>query len=172
MNTVRKWSKFRISSVRRGGTYTNHLALRMGAAKLLLSLVYGIIRLLSLDFILKTSTRFVFGLALNSEGKYLLFTFKEKNAKLLSFKMLLIEERICSSPVSFLYTKYLSFSKQCSSALETGDRFVVADLKHISFPISIFLIYFNLKENKLLFLFMCLNQSQNWSPLFVRNIEK
>jgi hypothetical protein len=77
----------------------------------------------------------VFGAALNSKGKYLLLTFKEKNAKLLLFKKLLTEERIHSLPVSFLYTKYLSFSKQCSSTLETGDYFVVADLKHISFAI-------------------------------------
>jgi len=103
----------------------------MGAAKLLLSLVYGIILLFTLDFILKTSTRFVFCTALNSKGKYLLLTFKEKNAKLLLFKKLLTEERIRSVSVSFLYTKYLSFSKQCSLALETGDCFVVADIKHI-----------------------------------------
>jgi len=68
----------------------------MGAAKLLLSLAYGVISLFTSGFILKTSTRLVFGTALNSEGKYLLFTFKEKNAKLLLFKMLLTEERICS----------------------------------------------------------------------------
>jgi len=79
----KKKSKIKISSVRRGGTYTNQLALRMGAAKLLLSLVYGIISLFTLDFILKISTRFVSCIALNSKGKYLLLTFKEKNAKLL-----------------------------------------------------------------------------------------
>ena len=61
MNTV---AKFRISNVRRGGTYTNQLTLRMGDAKLLLSLLYCAIRLFALDFILKTSTRFVFSTAL------------------------------------------------------------------------------------------------------------
>jgi hypothetical protein len=104
MNNVRERTKFGIPSFSHGGTYTNQLALRMGAAKLLLSLVYDIIRLYTLDFILQACTCFVVGTASNSNGKCLLLTFKEKNAKLLLFKMLLTEERIRSVPLSF-YTQ-------------------------------------------------------------------
>ena len=88
----------------------NSGVLRIGAAKLLLSLVYGVICLFTLNFIPKTSTRSVFVTALNSKGKYLLLTFKEKNAKLLLFKMLLAEERIRSVSVSFLCTNICSFT--------------------------------------------------------------
>ena len=58
--------------------------------------------------------------------------------------MLLTEEGIPFVSVSFLYTKYLSFSKQCNSALENGDCFAVADGKHISFAICFFKLYFGL----------------------------